>query len=148
MSTTDPRPREATVRQFSAGADGRAADDRDYAWVLFAGTIIGILATMNFIYGIAAVSRSKFLVGDAEYVIADLKTWGWVLILIAAAQLVVAVGIWAQWTGVRWVGVAVASLNAIAQMLIMPAYPFWALSLFALDVLVIYALIAHGGRRY
>jgi hypothetical protein len=147
MSTTDPRPREATVRQFSAGADGRAADDRDYAWVLFAGTIIGILATMNFIYGIAAVSNSKFLVGDAEFVLGGLKTWGWALILIAIAQIAVAAGVWAQWTGVRWVGVAVASLNAIAQMLMMPAYPFWALALLGLDILVIYGLIAHGARR-
>jgi hypothetical protein len=28
----------------------------------------------------------------------------------------------------------------------MPAYPFWALCLFTLDILVIYGLIAHGAR--
>jgi hypothetical protein len=28
----------------------------------------------------------------------------------------------------------------------MPAYPFWSLSLFAVDILAIYALIAYGKR--
>jgi hypothetical protein len=36
--------------------------------------------------------------------------------------------------------------NAIAQLLMMPAYPFWSLSIFALDILAIYGLIAYGKR--
>ena len=40
----------------------------------------------------------------------------------------------------------IVSLNAIAQLLFMPSYPFWALSVFTLDVLVLYGLAAHGGR--
>jgi hypothetical protein len=40
----------------------------------------------------------------------------------------------------------IVSLNAIAQLMFMPAYPFWSLSILALDVLIIYGLAAHGGR--
>jgi hypothetical protein len=47
---------------------------------------------------------------------------------------------------VRWFGVAVAMCNAIAQLLFIPAYPFWSLTLFTVDILVIYGLIAHGKR--
>jgi hypothetical protein len=47
---------------------------------------------------------------------------------------------------VRWVGVAIAALNAMVQLIAMPAYPVWSLCLIALDVLVIYGLIAHGSR--
>jgi hypothetical protein len=144
MATTDPAQQSAS--RFSRTEDVYASD-RDDSWLLFAGMMLGILATMNFIYGIAAVSRSSFLVGDAEFVAADLKTWGWVLIAIAVAQAATSFGVMAQWTGVRWVGVTVAALNAIAQMLIMPAYPLWGICLFVLDVLVIYGLIAHGARR-
>jgi hypothetical protein len=36
--------------------------------------------------------------------------------------------------------------NAIAQLLMMPAYPFWSLCIFAIDILAIYGLIAHGKR--
>jgi hypothetical protein len=31
-------------------------------------------------------------------------------------------------------------------MMMIPAYPFWALTLVALDVLVIYGLAAYGGK--
>jgi hypothetical protein len=40
----------------------------------------------------------------------------------------------------------VASLNAIDQLLFIQAYPFWSLTLFTLDILVIYGLIAYGKR--
>lgn len=46
----------------------------------------------------------------------------------------------------RGTGVVVLSLNMIAQLMMMPAYPFWSLSIFTLDILAIYGLIAYGGR--
>ena len=45
----------------------------------------------------------------------------------------------------RWFGITVAGLNAIAALLSIPAYPFWSLAIFALDVIVIYGLAAYGG---
>ena len=57
-----------------------------------------------------------------------------------------AVGIWLQVGVARWVGLAIASLNAIVQLLFIPAYPFWSLTLFAVDMLVIYGLVVHGAR--
>ena len=46
----------------------------------------------------------------------------------------------------RWIGVVVLGGNAIAQLLMIPAYPFWSLSIFTLDILAIYGLIAYGKR--
>ena len=46
----------------------------------------------------------------------------------------------------RWVGVVALAANAIAQLLMMPAYPFWSLSIFALDILAIYGLLAYGKK--
>ena len=40
----------------------------------------------------------------------------------------------------------ILSLNALAQLLMMPAYPFWSLAIFAIDILAIYGLIAYGKR--
>src|SRR4051794_39455629 len=118
-----------------------------FGWVLFAGAILALLAMMNFIYGLAAVGNSKVFIGDAKYVISDLNTWGWVLLAVSLLQIVAAGGIWAQVGGMRWVGVAIAAVNAVVQLIAMPAYPAWSILLFALDVLVIYALIVHGGRE-
>ena len=33
-------------------------------------------------------------------------------------------------------------------MLMIEAYPFWTLALVSLDILVIYGLVAYGGRTY
>ena len=40
----------------------------------------------------------------------------------------------------------ILSLNCIAQLLMMPSYPFWSLTIFTLDILAIYGLIAYGRR--
>jgi hypothetical protein len=45
------------------------------------------------------------------------------------------------------VEIVTAGLNSIVQLLFLPAYPFLALALFTVDVLIIYGLIAYGGRR-
>jgi hypothetical protein len=46
----------------------------------------------------------------------------------------------------RAVAVALATLNAVAQLSLIRAYPVWGLLVILLDVFVIYALIVHGGE--
>ena len=149
MSTTDPTRSPSTVQQYQ-GAGGSEtygySDDTVSGWVMFAGVMLMILATVNVIQGIAAVSSSTFFTENAKFVISGLNTWGWILILCGIGQALVAWGVLAQAKGVRWIGVAIASGNAILQLAFMPAYPFWSLCLFTLDILVIYGLIAHGKR--
>src|SRR4051794_9116197 len=126
MSTSDPSRTRPTVSQYQpADTPTYADEDTGYGWVLFAGTMLAILSTVNFIEGVAAVSNSTFFVQDAKFVISGLNTWGWVLIALSVVQIAVAFGVWARVSGVRWVGVAVASLNAVIQLIAMPAYPFW-----------------------
>jgi hypothetical protein len=142
MSTTDPARARPAVRQYTS--DSPVYDDEGTGWMLFAASMLAIVAALNLIDGVAAVSSSKFFVGNAEFVFSNLKTWGWILIVVAVLQGFVVTGILLEWRGFRWGGVAIAALNAIAQLLFMPAYPLWSLCLFAVDVLIIYALVAHG----
>jgi hypothetical protein len=145
MSTTNPT-RGTTARQFTPGDEIDRDETRGNGWVLFAGVMLAMLATLNLIDGIAAVSNSTFFVNDAKYILSDLNTWGWVLIVMGVVQGLAAIGVWAKTPGVRWLGVTIAALNAIAQMFFLPAYPFWSLTMFTLDILVIYGLVAHGAR--
>jgi hypothetical protein len=115
-------------------------------WITFAGVMIVVVAILNIIDGIAAISRSKFFVANAQYVLSDLRTWGWIILAIGVLQLLVGLGVWAGNQLARWTGVFIVSLNMIAQLLFIPAYPFWSLAIFTIDVLVIYGLVAHGGR--
>ncbi len=149
MSAIDPDAVRArpTVRQYNPADEAYYADEvRGDGWVLFAGTMLAMLAMLNMIEGIAAVSNSTFFVNDAKFILSDLNTWGWVLIAVAAIQGLTALGVWTRTPGIRWVGVAIAALNAIAQMFFMPAYPLLSLALFTLGILVIYGLVVYGGR--
>jgi hypothetical protein len=149
MKTSDPdtlRGR-ATVQQYSPGAEPFAGEASGEGWVIFAGTMLAMLATLNVIEGIAAVSDSTFFVNDAKFILSGLNTWGWAMIVLGVVQGFTAIGVWMRVSGIRWVGVTIAALNAIAQMFFIPAYPLLSLMLFSLDILVIYGLIAHGARR-
>ena len=42
------------------------------------------------------------------------------------------------------VAITLAVLSAIANFLFIPYYPFWSLLIIAVDVFVIWALVAHG----
>lgn len=132
-------------------AEGRAASgagsEEGTGWVTFAGVMLTVVGIMNLIYGIGAIAESSFYVANTRFVFSDLKTWGWIVTIIGAFECIVALGIWARATWARWTGVFIASLNAIAQLLFIAAYPWLSLALFTLDILVIYALIAYGGKE-
>jgi hypothetical protein len=121
-------------------------EPQGYGWVVFAGVMIMIAGVLNFVYGIAAIGKSQFYVANSHFIVSELKTWGWIVMLIGVLQMCVAAGIWAQAGWARWAGVIIAGLNAIAQLLFISAYPLLSLALFTLDVLVIYALVQYGGR--
>ncbi|HWI71086.1 MAG TPA: hypothetical protein VNT55_03955 [Baekduia sp.] len=111
-------------------------------WVLFAGTMLGITATLNVIYGVGAINNANFYVHDAKYVLSGLNAWGWILLIGGAIQFCATVALFGGRSWGRWVGVATASLNSIGQLLFLPSAPFLAIALFAVDVAIIYGLVA------
>lgn len=127
-------------------AYGGDEPERGSGWVTFAGVMIFVVGVMNVIYGIAAVSNSSFYIADAKFILSDLNTYGWVVLVIGVIEMLVAVGVFARVQFARWTGVAIASLNLIAQVLWISAYPLAGLAFMAIDVLVIYGLVAHGHK--
>jgi hypothetical protein len=121
-------------------------DDRGYGWVAFAGVMLLVVGTLNTIDGIAAIGNANFFDNHTDYMFGSLHTWGWVVLVLGVAQLLVGLGVFAKNQFARWVGVFVLSANAVAQLLMIPAYPFWSLAIFTLDILAIYGLSAYGGR--
>ncbi len=123
-------------------------EDRGDGWVLFAGVIIMIAGFLNAIYGIAAIDSSSAFVEGNRFVLFDsLSTWGWIHLLIGLVQLFAAFSIWNRNPFGRVIGVASASFSAVAILLFVNASPFVAFAIFILDLLVIYGLVAYGGRE-
>ena len=115
--------------------------------VLFASVLLLVAGFFNMIYGIAAIANSHVFVANAHYVFGDLRAWGWITLIIAVLQLAAAAGVLAGNQLARWFAVAVVGLNAIDMMFFIPAYPFWALVIIAVDVVALYGLCAYGSRE-
>jgi len=115
--------------------------------IIFAGTLLLVLGCFNLIYGIAAIVRSRVFVNDAHDVFGDLRTWGWVTLIVGVLQLLASLGVLARNQLARWFAVAVVALNALDQMLSLPSYPFWSLMIIAVDVVALYALCVYGSRE-
>ena len=121
-------------------------EEQHRVWMIFAGLLVILLGAVNVVDGIAAIGHAHFDTAGARYIVGDLKTWGWVVLCLGAAQLVIGLGIFVKNQFARWAGVVILGLDAIAQLMMMPAYPFWALCIFAIDVLAIFGLVVHGQR--
>ncbi len=128
-----------TYTRDDRGTDGEG-------WLTFAGIMIMTLGMLNAIWGIAAIGQSAFFVGETRLVIDDLRVWGWIVLGIALLQFAAGLGVFARNQAARWFGIAVACVNLVGALTTIDAYPLWALSIVAIDILVIYGLAAHGGK--
>jgi hypothetical protein len=120
---------------------------RGGGWIVFAASMLGLAGSWNTIQGILAIADSRVFVGEQKFVFSDLKTWGWIMLVLGVLQLLAAFGIVGGSEAATWFGIGVAGVNAIGQLMFLPAYPFWALTMFAVDILIIYALAVYGGSR-
>jgi hypothetical protein len=69
-----------------------------------------------------------------------------VVLCIGVVEWIVGFGVFAKNQFSRWVGMIILGVNAIAQLLMILAYPFWSLSIFTLDSLAIFGPLVDGAR--
>lgn len=117
-------------------------------WVTFAGVMLFVAGVLNVIYGIAAIGDSTFFVQDQKYILSNLNTWGWVTLFLGLFQLVAAFSLWSGGLYGRVMAILSATLSALVALLSIPAYPFWSLAIFAIDIIIIYQVAMYGGAGY
>jgi len=114
--------------------------------VVFAATLLAIVGTLNIIYGIGALDGANIFVNDKRYILTDLNTLGWVLIVLGIIQLAGGFSLMAGNTYGQVIGIIGGSLGAIAALLsIGGSYPWWSLAIFALCVYVVHGIAVYGG---
>jgi hypothetical protein len=116
-------------------------------WVTFAALMLGLAGIWNSIDGILAISSSRVYTATSVFVFSNLNTWGWIVLILGIIQLIAAGSLFAGSVFARWFGIAAAGLNAIGQLMFVPVYPWWAIAMFTLDVLIIYGLAVYAGAR-
>ena len=129
------------------GESGSGYEIEGGGWIVFAASLLGLAGLWNVIQGILAIGDSRVYVGETTFVFSNLNTWGWIILVLGVAQLLAAFAIVGGSEFARWFGIACAGVNAIGQLFFISAYPFWAIAIFAVDILIIYALAVYGGSR-
>ncbi len=142
--------------QAPASATARVPQQRGYeappeptgwaGWVVFGAIMMIMLGFFQAIAGLVALfDKGYYLVGPNGFVVnVDYTAWGWTHLIVGAIAVLAG---FALFTGAMWarvLGITVAAVSAILNFAFIPAFPFWALTMITVDILVIYAIAAHG----
>jgi hypothetical protein len=113
--------------------------------VVFAGVFLLVVGTINIIYGIGALDNANVFVNDKRFILDNLNTLGWVLIVLGVFQLTGGFSLLSGNTYGRVIGIIAGSLGAIGALLsIGGAYPWWSLCVFFLCVYIVYGIFVYG----
>jgi hypothetical protein len=145
-SSTMSTPYDAIPQQVADERIDRFATSAAVGWTDFAALMMGIAGAWNILQGILAVADSNVFDDDARFVFSNLSTWGWISIVAGALLLFASWGVLRGMAAGRWIGIAVVSLNAIGQLAQVSYQPFWGVTMFAVDVFILYALVVYGNK--
>lgn len=108
---------------------------------IFAGVLILIAGILHLFSAIAAIAgRNIFVVTEDQVFLIDVTAWGWIHLVIAVLAIAAGVAVVMGQTWGYVAGIVMASVSILDNFLFAPIYPFWALVLIAIDILVIWAL--------
>ena len=114
-------------------------------WIAFAGIMLIIGGSLNLLYGIIAAVNDEWVVWtNRADVYLDLTEWGWAHIVLGGIALLTGIGLFSGNILARTVAVIIAGVSMIVNFFFIPVYPVWALTVIIIDVLVIWAVTAHG----
>lgn len=109
--------------------------------VVFAATMLLIIGFVNVVYGIGALDNANYLVNDTRFILDDLNTLGWVLIVVGVIELTAGFSLMAGHAYGRFMGMFAGSLGAIGALFsIGQGNPWWSLAVFVICVWVVWGI--------
>lgn len=112
-------------------------------WVFFAAVLMMIIGAINVFEGIVGlIYRDRTVVVQNRLYVVNLTGWALTLVVFGGVLVVVGIGLFTARPWARWTAVAIVALHAIFQVGWLDAYPLWSILMLALDVVVLYALVA------
>src|SRR5204862_4867034 len=73
--------------------DAYEFEEKGFGWLLFAATMLGLAGILSIFNGIGALSKASFYSANAHYVFSDLRTWGWITLIVGILLIVAAIGV-------------------------------------------------------
>jgi hypothetical protein len=110
-------------------------------WIHFAGIFYIVAAIFNGIAAVSVLTKGE-LFDDSKLVVSDLKTGGWIFIVIAVVQLIAGITVLMRLRTARVPAIVIAVIGMVAWFVAWSILPFWGLVMMILYGLIIYALVA------
>ena len=114
-------------------------------WIGFAGILLVIIGTLDFIEGLIALfDDNYYVVTSSGFLAVNLTGWGWIMLIWGVLFVLVGLGLLSKKRSARWFAIVIVALNFVAQLGFLgnSQYPLWSLTTLALSVIVLYALTA------
>ena len=125
--------------------------DRGGGWLVFAGIALMVAGVMRLFDAIWAwrVNAHTNLHADLQDALfgRSISTYGWLWLVVAIILFLSGLAVMGRNQLARWIGVFAGAVAAISAIWWIPYYPVWSLVYIGIGVLVIYGLVAHGGRE-
>jgi hypothetical protein len=138
---------EQAAPQYRSADRAQATSTWAVGFILFAGIMMVMAGFFQAFSGLVALFENEFFVATRNYLFQfDATSWGWIHLLLGIVVAAAGFAVMAGRTWGRVVGITLAMLSALANFAFIPYYPFWAITIIALDIFVIWALAAHGGE--
>lgn len=116
-------------------------------WIGFASLMLYLVGIFHIIAGFAALFNDKvYAVGPNAFWILDLTQWGWLQTLGGVLAILAASSLMKGGAYGRIIAVLVALISAVINMAFVPVYPIWSIMMVTVAVLVIWAVVVHGGE--
>jgi hypothetical protein len=112
-------------------------------WIAFAGMMLVLIGMINILQGIVAlIWDDRVVVTPNNFVLVDLTSWGWTVLLSGLLMVAVSAGLFAGQTWARVAAIVIVIVHAATQILWIGAFPLWSLLMIGLDTVVLFALTA------
>jgi hypothetical protein len=133
-------PRESRHAREGTGAGAMAGS-------VLAGVLMIVGGAIAFLDGLGMIIKGGFYTYSSGYAYHwSTRGWGWTHLVLGALIFAAGVCVLLGMVWARVIGVFLASLAAVAAFLTIPFYPVWAIAMIAIDVFIIWALVARRRR--
>ena len=142
--TCDHSKFDKARQQIVIGVKQMEVDTRDAGWLAFASVMMIVAGSLIIIWGFTALIKPELL--SDRTLFGSLTLRGIILLIIGPVEVVAGFAVLLKTQWARWFGIVVASLGTIWTFTDIWSYPVGSVILIALQVMVIYGLVVHGGR--
>jgi hypothetical protein len=115
-------------------------------WIVFAGVMMVVVGVLHAIQGFVALFKDKYYYvrSDGLVLQLDYSGWGWTHLMLGLVVALAGVALFSGRMWARVVAIGLVLLSVLANFAFVAAYPIWSVTIIAIDILVVYALVVHG----